>query len=77
MTELEEHRAAFPSTDLVFTSEERTQVRVNNLRRRQWAAAVHLTGLDGLTFHDMTTRPCLCGWPRELQTLRLRGETVS
>ena len=53
MTELERHRAAFASTDLMFTSEAGAQVRVNNLRRRQWAAAAQRAGLGGLTFHDM------------------------
>jgi len=47
MTELEAHRAAFPSPTLVFTSEEGTQVRVNNLRRWHWATAVRSAGLDG------------------------------
>ena len=53
ITELEEHRAGFPSTALIFTSEKGAQVRVNNLRRRQWASAVERAGLAGLTFHDM------------------------
>jgi integrase len=53
MTEVEAHRAAFPSTALMFTSAGGAQVRAGNLRRRQWAAAVRRAGLDGLTFHDM------------------------
>lgn len=53
VAELEAHRSAFPSTGLVFTSPDGAQVRANNLRRRQWADAVALAGLDGLTFHDM------------------------
>jgi len=53
MTELERHRHAFASGERVFTSANGDQVRANNLRRRQWAAAVKLAGLDGLTFHDM------------------------
>ena len=53
ITALDEHRATFPSHSLIFTSEEGTQVRVNNLRRRQWASAVERAGLPGLTFHDM------------------------
>jgi integrase len=53
MTELEQHRAAFPSDALVFTSAAGEQIRANNLRRRAWASAVHAAGLDGLTFHDM------------------------
>ena len=53
ITELEEHPTAYASTGLIFTSEEGTPVRVNNLRRRQWASAVERAGLAGLTFHDM------------------------
>ena len=53
ITELEEHRTAYASTGLIFTSEEGTQVRMNNLRRRQWTSAVERAGLPGLTFHDM------------------------
>jgi integrase len=53
ITELEEHRAGFPSAALIFTSEKGAQVRINNLRRRQWASAVERAGLAGLTFHDM------------------------
>lgn len=53
VAEVEQHRARFSSTGLVFTSAEGDQVRANNLRRRHWAAAVRLAGLDGLTFHDM------------------------
>lgn len=52
VTELE-HRAGFPSTALIFTSEKAAQVRVNNLRRRHWASAAERAGLAGLTFHDM------------------------
>lgn len=53
LAELEAHRSAFPSTGLVFTSPDGAQVRANNLRRRQWADAVAVAGLDGFTFHDM------------------------
>jgi integrase len=53
ITQLEEHRTAYSSTGLIFTSEEGKQVRVNNLRRRHWAAAVRQAGLDWLTFHHM------------------------
>ncbi|HEX8769864.1 MAG TPA: tyrosine-type recombinase/integrase [Acidimicrobiales bacterium] len=53
VAELEAHRAAFPSSTLVFTAGEGGQVRANNLRRRQWAAAVTRAGLSGFTFHDM------------------------
>lgn len=51
--ELENHRIVFPSQTLVFTSPEGGQVRANNLRRRQWAAAIARAGFDGFTFHDM------------------------
>jgi len=64
MTELEAHRAAFPSPTLVFTSEEGAQVRVNNLRRWQWASAVRSAGLDGLSFTTCAIRPCRCGLQR-------------
>ena len=53
VTELEQHRGAYPSSVLVFTSPEGNQVRAGNLRRRHWAPAVALAGLDGFTFHDM------------------------
>lgn len=53
VAELEQHRSAYPSPALVFTSPEGTQVRSGNLRRRHWAPAVALAGLDGCTFHDM------------------------
>lgn len=53
VAELEAHRLAFPSSTLVFTSPDGDQVRANNLRRRQWAAAVARSGLEGFTFHDM------------------------
>lgn len=53
MSGLEDHRTAYGSAGLIFTSEEGAQVRVNNLRRQQRAAAVRRAGLDGLTFHDM------------------------
>lgn len=52
-SELEQHRSRFSSVGLVFTSADGGQVRANNLRRRQWAEAIRLAGLDGLTFHDM------------------------
>jgi integrase len=53
--ELELHRARFPSSDLVFTAPDGDgPIRANNLRRRAWAAAVKLAGLDPApTFHDM------------------------
>ncbi|MGH3848358.1 MAG: tyrosine-type recombinase/integrase, partial [Pseudonocardiaceae bacterium] len=52
--ELDRHRSQFPSDGLVFTSPSGTQVRANNLRRRAWAAAVQLAGLEPApTFHDM------------------------
>jgi integrase len=53
VAELEQHRSAYPSPALVFTSPEGNQVRSGNLRRRHWAPAVALAGLDGFTFHDM------------------------
>ena len=53
VAELEEHRSSFGTSELVFTSANGEQVRANNLRRRQWAAATALAGLEGLTFHDM------------------------
>jgi hypothetical protein len=53
VAELDAHRVAFPSSSLIFTSTEGDQVRANNLRRRQWAAAVARAELDGFTFHDM------------------------
>lgn len=52
--ELEYHRARFPSNPLVFTSPDGGQIRANNLRRREWAKAVRLMGLEPApTFHDM------------------------
>lgn len=52
--ELERHRARFPSDPLVFTGPDGGQLRANNLRRREWADAVRLAGLDPApTFHDM------------------------
>ena len=53
VSELEQHRSAYPSPALVFTSPEGNHVRSGNLRRRHWAPAVALAGLDGFTFHDM------------------------
>jgi len=53
VAELEQHRSSYPSPALVFTSSEGNQVRSGNLRRRHWAPAVALAGLDGCTFHDM------------------------
>lgn len=53
LAELDAHRAAFGTGELVFTSPEGRQIRANNLRRREWAAAVARAGLDGFTFHDM------------------------
>lgn len=52
--ELERHRERFPSDPLVFTGRDGAQLRANNLRRREWAQAVRLSGLDPApTFHDM------------------------
>jgi integrase len=52
--ELEHHRARFRSDPLVFTGPDGGQLRANNLRRREWAQAVRLSGLDPHpTFHDM------------------------
>lgn len=51
MADLEQHRTAFGTGSLVFTSTDGAQVRANNLRRREWAAAIAQAGLDGLTFH--------------------------
>ncbi|HEX2699215.1 MAG TPA: tyrosine-type recombinase/integrase [Acidimicrobiales bacterium] len=52
--ELERHRERFPSDPLVFTGRDGAQLRANNLRRREWAQAVQLSGLDPApTFHDM------------------------
>ena len=54
VVELERHGALFPSDPLVFTSPDGGQLRPNNLRRREWAQAVRLAGLDPApTFHDM------------------------
>ncbi|HEX2048802.1 MAG TPA: site-specific integrase [Acidimicrobiales bacterium] len=53
VAELEQHRRAYPSPALVFTSPEGNQVRSGNLRRRHRAPAVARAGLDGFTFHDM------------------------
>ena len=53
VAELEQHRAEFGGSLLIFTTSGGHQVRANNLRRREWAAAVARAGLDGLTFHDM------------------------
>jgi integrase len=52
--ELHQHRNRFPSDPLVFTSAQGTQLRANNLRRRAWARAVLVAGLNPApTFHDM------------------------
>jgi integrase len=53
--ELERHRRAFaaPDSELIFTSSGGAQIRPHNLRRREWADAIRLAGLDGFTFHDM------------------------
>ncbi len=52
--ELKHHRARFPSDPLVFTGPDGGRLRANNLRRREWAKAVRLSGLDPApTFHDM------------------------
>jgi integrase len=52
--ELELHRERFPSDPLVFTSSQGAQVRPNLFRRREWAKAVRLAGLDPApTPHDM------------------------
>lgn len=55
MREIDEHRERFCSaTGYVFTSARDKQVRANLLRRREWADAVALAGLDPApTFHDM------------------------
>jgi integrase len=65
--EVEQHRERFGgSSDLVITTGSGQQVRANNLRRREWAAAAVAAGLGryerrrdgtyhyvGLKFHDM------------------------
>lgn len=67
VAEVARHRDRFGSTSpLVFTTEAGHQVRANNLRRREWAAAAVLAQLGtyergpdgkahyvGVTFHDM------------------------
>lgn len=54
VTELESHLDRFPSNDRVLSSHEGTTIRANNVRRREWAKAVRLAGLDPKpTFHDM------------------------
>lgn len=54
LAELEEHRGRFPSASLVFTSPDGGPIRANNLRRREWAQAVRLSGIVPVpTFHDM------------------------
>lgn len=52
--EIERHRERFPSDSWLFTSPTGSQIRANNFRRRAWARAVQLAGLDPApTFHDM------------------------
>jgi integrase len=52
--EIERRCMRFPSDSLLFTSPSGSQIRANNLRRRAWASAVELAGLDPApTFHDM------------------------
>lgn len=54
VAELERHRLAYPSDGHVFTTRTGERLRSNNLRRREWAAAVKVLGLDPVpTFHDM------------------------
>jgi len=54
VAELERRRLAYPSEGLVFTRSNGGQLRSNNLRPREWAAAVSVLGLDPApTFHDM------------------------
>lgn len=54
VAELERHRLAYPSSGPLFTTPDGSQLRSNNLRRREWAAAVKVLGLDlAPTFHDM------------------------
>ena len=50
--ELNQHRRAYLSPALVFTSPQRNQVCSGNLRRRYWTPAVTRDGLDG-AFHAM------------------------
>jgi integrase len=68
VAEVVRHRERFAGTSssLVFTTQTGDQVRANNLRRREWAAAAIAAGLGGyekradgkrhyvgITFHDM------------------------
>jgi integrase len=52
--ELDRHHRLFAvDSDLVFPTSSGAQIRPHNLRRRAWAEAVRLAGLEGFTFHDM------------------------
>ena len=56
MSELDDHLAAYTSTDpdsLVFTAPEGGPLRVPSWRRRHWAPAVAAAGLEPLRPHDL------------------------